>query len=118
VVCIDMPIEVCIESINMRRRAKRGENAEPVNPRNTESKLYQTQKAARWLSERGVSVTWGNREQALAKILEILKMEKRDVDRELVPRDADQAPPTRPEVRAETRPCPVAETRAPDLSAR
>lgn len=74
VVCIEIPIEQCVESVNMRRRAKRGPDAEPVNPKNTESKWHQTRKAARWLTERGVPVVIGDREAALKAVLTALNI--------------------------------------------
>jgi len=117
VVCLEVPIDLCVESINMRRRARKGQDAEPVNPRNTESKWHQTKKAARWLTERGVPLTWCDRDSAFNLITDLLKLEKHHVPQELVQRES---PPPAPRARAVRAEPPRAEQtpRTPDLSAR
>lgn len=63
-----VPLDVCIESVNERRRAKRGPDAPPVNPKNTESKWKGTKKTMEKLREHGVAAPSVHREQAIGLI--------------------------------------------------
>ena len=69
VIGMDVPIEVCLESVNQRRWAKDPKKP-PVNPKNTEAKLKGTRKTMSKLAEYGVDARWANREQALSIIRE------------------------------------------------
>lgn len=62
VVMLDTPIEVCIESINERRRAAGNET--PVNPKNTIAKHKTNLAAFKRFEEQRVSVGWLDRREA------------------------------------------------------
>ena len=59
---IELPLELCLASINERRRAKKPD-APDVNPKNTEAKWKQTQRSMVRLAESGVECRWGSREE-------------------------------------------------------
>lgn len=69
---LETPLDVCVDSINQRRRAKDPDKPD-VNPRNTEAKFKTVQGAMRKLSERGVRTEWVTRDTALDRILELLR---------------------------------------------
>lgn len=66
---MDIPLDVCIESVNKRRWAKNPDKP-PVNPKNTESKWKGTKSTIRKLQEHGVDARWVQREEALELIME------------------------------------------------
>ena len=55
VIALDVPLELCLESVNARRHA-RDPDKPPVNPKNTISKHKGTQSSSRRLIESGVTV--------------------------------------------------------------
>lgn len=67
VVALDVPLDVCLASVNERRRAKKPD-AEDVNPKNTESKHKGVQQSMKRLKGLGVSGVWADRDGALALI--------------------------------------------------
>lgn len=69
-----VPLDVCLESINKRRRAK-NPDAPPVNPKNTESKFKGVKQSMRRLVDADVRVESCNREEALEFILGELGVE-------------------------------------------
>lgn len=72
VVELDLPLQECLDSVNGRRRAKRGADAPGVNPKNTESKWKGTRSTVNKLEAAGVKVRRGGREAALGFVLEHL----------------------------------------------
>lgn len=64
VALIDLPVETCLESVNARRRKKNPE-AEPVNPKNTESKWKGAQQAMRRFEAAGLPCFRGDRQAVL-----------------------------------------------------
>lgn len=74
VVALDVPLELCLESVNARRRARDPEKPD-VNPKNTISKHRAVQTAARRLREAGVDThVCTDRESALAVARGILEI--------------------------------------------
>lgn len=68
-----VPLEVCVDSVNARRRAKDPDKP-PVNPKNTEAKWKQTRRACdRLEAESHAEVHRLNREDALDTIQRALK---------------------------------------------
>lgn len=63
VVGLDVPLDVCLDSVNQRRWAK-NPNKPPVNPKNTESKWKGTKNTMKKLQEHGVDARWADREGA------------------------------------------------------
>lgn len=72
VVELDLPLQECLDSVNGRRQAKRGPDAPPVNPKNTESKWKGTRSTVAKLEAQGVKVRRGGRDEALGFVLEHL----------------------------------------------
>jgi hypothetical protein len=66
VITLDTPLEVCVDSINTRRKA-RNPNADPVNPANTEAKWKGSRLAMNRLLAAGVPCKLLDREAALAE---------------------------------------------------
>ena len=64
VVGLDVPVSVCIDSINQRRWAKNPDKP-PVNPANTLAKVRGTQLSMERLAKLGVRTVWATREEAL-----------------------------------------------------
>lgn len=69
VIALNTPLDVCVESINLRRKAKKPD-AEPVDPANTETKHRGTVTTMAKLQAAGVPVFWLDREQAFHHIIE------------------------------------------------
>lgn len=67
VVALDVPLQVCLDSVNARRHA-RNPDLPPVNPRNTESKHKGVQQSMRRLEAAGVPAVSLDRDAALARI--------------------------------------------------
>ncbi|HNQ98388.1 MAG TPA: zeta toxin family protein, partial [Trueperaceae bacterium] len=67
VVALDVPLQVCLDSVNARRR-ERNPDLPPVNPRNTESKHKGVQQSMRRLEAAGVPAVSLDRDAALARI--------------------------------------------------
>jgi predicted kinase len=63
VVALDTPLDVCLASINERRRAKDPDKGD-VNPKNTESKFKGVQSAVRKLKSESVPADWWSRDGA------------------------------------------------------
>lgn len=72
VIGLDLPLQECVDSVNGRRRAKRGEDAPGVNPKNTESKWKATRSVIAKLEAHQVRCEWQGREGALRRVLEEL----------------------------------------------
>jgi len=78
VIMLTTPLEVCLESVNKRRREKAlslgKPDPGPVNPENTTSKYHGSLKGAQNLQARGMTtIEYLDREAALARALELLK---------------------------------------------
>ena len=73
IIAMTTPIDVCIESINLRRSTK-SVLAEPVDPANTITKFNGTITTMKRLEAEGVPVNWCSREQAFSLILEKLNL--------------------------------------------
>lgn len=67
IIGLDVPVEVCLESVNIRRRAKKPD-AEPVNPKGTESKHRTNQRAMKKFIDLGLSAEWHDRDSAFERI--------------------------------------------------
>lgn len=67
VVALSTPIDVCIESVNARRRA-RNPDLGPVKEKNTISKFRGVQKSMDRLHQQSVPASWGTRDGALEQI--------------------------------------------------
>lgn len=76
VVGLDVPIELCLESVNLRRRAK-NPDAPPLNPKNTIAKHRCIQGAMKKLEAAGIPTEWQPRDRALKRILELLSTPSR-----------------------------------------
>lgn len=72
VIALDVPIETCLESVKLRRTA-RGDERE-LDPTNTVNRVPQIIRRMQRLQEAGVNGVWLNREAALAKCLELLRI--------------------------------------------
>jgi hypothetical protein len=73
VIALDVPLELCLESVNARRHTKNPEKP-PVNPKNTISKHRGTQTSARRLLEAGVDTrVCHERDEALAIARAVLR---------------------------------------------
>lgn len=71
-----VPVDVCLESVNGRRKARLGEEKfTPVKPENTVAKFRGTQQAMARLQAEGVEVLSADRDLALKCILGLLNME-------------------------------------------
>lgn len=73
-ICLDVPLEDCVEGIMERRRAKKGPDAPPVNPKNTTAKHKQVAASGKTLQANGLNVYFLNREDALKKAREVLEI--------------------------------------------
>ncbi len=71
VIALDVPVEVCIASVNERRWAKSPDKP-PVKPDNTIAKHRGVQLAMKRLGADGVSCTWASRDGALSLVLRLL----------------------------------------------
>lgn len=100
VIALDTPLDVCLDSINIRRTTAYNERLEritaenlvlaeagrkllpipepkgDVNPKNTESKHKAVKTAMRRFEEAGLSTSWENRESAVEKILALTGVSK------------------------------------------
>lgn len=78
IVFLDVPLEVCVESVNQRRRAKAQRagkpEPDPLNPKNTESKHKQANSARNKLRAAGVNCHLLDREAAYLKVCELLEI--------------------------------------------
>lgn len=72
IIALDTPIEQCIESINARRREKKGDDAPPVKEENTRSKHKTLLKLMPEFVSLGISAEWKSREDAFIRIQELL----------------------------------------------
>jgi hypothetical protein len=68
VLALNTPIDVCIDSINQRRQAKKGPDAPPVKERNTIAKARAVQIAMDKMTEAGITCVWASREEALSML--------------------------------------------------
>lgn len=73
IIYLDVPTRVCIDSVNMRRRAK-DPTATDVNPKNLLSKIAGCVSSRRSLMERGVTCHLLDRASAFHKCLELLNI--------------------------------------------
>lgn len=65
VFALNTPIDVCIDSINARRRAKRGPDAPPIKERNTIAKARAVEIAMGKIIDAGIPARWVNRDEAV-----------------------------------------------------
>lgn len=71
IIGLDVPVDLCLESVNMRRRAKKPD-AEPVNPKGTQSKHRTNSRAMAKFIALGLPAEWHSRESAYTRICEEL----------------------------------------------
>jgi hypothetical protein len=71
VLALTTPVDLCVESVNMRRHAKNPEKP-GVNPKNTISKFKGVQSSVRALREKGVDCREVSRDEALEQVKEIM----------------------------------------------
>lgn len=74
IIALNTPIDVCVESINLRR-AEKSILSEPVDPENTITKFNGTVTTMARLEELGVPVNWCSRDEALQLTLEKLGLQ-------------------------------------------
>lgn len=72
VVALSTPMDVCIDSINARRREKRGPDAPPVKERNTIAKARAVEIAMGKMSDAGIPCEWHDRDGAFQRVRELL----------------------------------------------
>lgn len=72
VVGLDVGLQECLDSVNGRRREKRGPDAPGVNPKNTESKWKATKSVIAKLEASQVRCEWHDRRSALERVLKEL----------------------------------------------
>lgn len=72
VIGLDVPIEVCLDSIRHRRK-ERGD-ARPLNPKNTIDRANRLVGIMSRLADAGIETAWMDREQALIKCVGLLGM--------------------------------------------
>lgn len=73
VIGLEVPLEVCLASVNERRQ-KRNAQLKDVNPKNTTSKWKGVKRAMERLQEAGVTTHWLKREQAFEKCKKLLSL--------------------------------------------
>lgn len=73
VVSLNLTVEECVESINIRRRAKKAD-APPVPPKNTLAKWKTNKNIISKFQMGGVRAEWHDRESGFARICEELKI--------------------------------------------
>lgn len=73
VIYLDVPTQVCLDSVNMRRRAK-NPNATDVDPKNLLNKMQGCKSSQRTLERNGVPCYLLDRAAAFSKVLELLKV--------------------------------------------
>jgi hypothetical protein len=73
VIALDVPVDVCIDSINARRRAKKPDAA-PVKEAGTRSKHRTCQRGMTLFQSHGMTAEWHDRESALKRIREELRI--------------------------------------------
>ena len=73
VIALDTPIEVCVESINLRRRAKNPDK-EDVNPKNTESKHKGVKGSMVKFEAAGMNAVFASRDEAFNIIKQELNL--------------------------------------------
>lgn len=73
VIGLDTPLDLCLESVNMRRWAKNPDKP-PVNPKNTESKFKGVRSTMKKLQDHGVAAEWHDREGAYQRICQALEL--------------------------------------------
>ena len=71
IIGLDVDVDVCLDSINFRRRTK-DPNAEPVNPKGTESKHRTNQRAMAKFQGLELQAEWHDRDGAFKRICEEL----------------------------------------------
>jgi len=71
IIGLDVSVEVCLESVNARRRAK-NPDAESVNPKGTISKHGTNRRAMTQFIHHGLNAEWHDRESAFTRICEEL----------------------------------------------
>jgi hypothetical protein len=74
VIALNTPIDVCIDSINARRQAKKGPDAPPVKERNTIAKARAVEIAMEKMKEAGIPCQWASRDDALILIRNALRV--------------------------------------------
>lgn len=76
VIHLDLPIEMCLDSVNSRREAKAERTGKPkpgpVNPKNTESKHKGSRQSVKRLREQGVNCHVGERTSGYAMARKLL----------------------------------------------
>ena len=70
---LDVPVEVCLDSVNQRRRKKKPE-ALDVNPKNTIAKATTVRGAMSRLAELGVRTEWQTRETVVDRVVGLLAL--------------------------------------------
>ncbi len=73
VIALDTSLEVCLASVNERRRVKKPD-ADDVNPKTTTSKYKGVQSAMRKFQAAGMDVHWADRDYAFGLIREWLQL--------------------------------------------
>lgn len=68
VISLNTPLDVCLESIMERRRAKSGDKAKPLNPKTTTQKFASTKSTHAKIVAAGIPAVWASRDEALALI--------------------------------------------------
>lgn len=78
VVALDTPLELCLTSVNQRRRASSDAVGKPykgdVNPKNTKSKFQGVKSSMKRLEAAGVACSWESRESAYELICREFKL--------------------------------------------
>ena len=74
VVELTTPVDLCVESVNLRRIAKKGDAAVPLNPKNTVDKAKGVRSSTKKLQEEGVRCVALSREEAFKLIKEEFRL--------------------------------------------
>lgn len=72
IISLNTPLQVCLDSIMERRRAKSGDKALPLNPKTTTGKFNSTKATHAKLAAAGIPAVWASREEALDLICQKL----------------------------------------------
>lgn len=73
VIALDTPLDVCLASVNERRRVK-NPDAEDVNPKTTTAKFKGVKNAVEKFIVSGMNVSWASRDEAFTLIKEWLEI--------------------------------------------
>jgi hypothetical protein len=74
IIYLDVPTQVCIDSVNSRRRAK-DPTAKDVDTKNLLAKIQGCRSSSKSLTARGVACEWLDRAAAFHRVLELLETE-------------------------------------------